>query len=80
MSWTEFCSLLSGIMPDTPLGYVVGIRAEKDPKVIKNFSSDQKRIKNDWAYRRNRKLREDPEAYNAYWSKVQTSLKAMFSK
>ena len=36
MSYAEFCSLLSGIMPDTPLGQVVSIRAEKDMKVKRN--------------------------------------------
>ena len=30
MSYSEFCSLLSNIMPDTPLGQIVSIRAEKD--------------------------------------------------
>jgi len=51
MSWTEFCTLVSGLMPDTPLGQIVTIRAEKDPKVIKKFTSDQKRIYNDWKNR-----------------------------
>lgn len=51
MSWQEFCSLLSGIMPDTPLGQIVSIRAEKDPKVIKEFNKDQKRIRSEWIYR-----------------------------
>ena len=56
MSWSEFCSLLSGIMPETPLGRVVSIRAEKDPKIIKNFTKEQKKIRNDWIIRRNKKL------------------------
>ena len=40
--------MLSGIMPETPLGRVVSIRAEKDPKIIKNFTKEQKKIRNDW--------------------------------
>ena len=48
MSWGEFCSLLSGLMPDTPLGQIVGIRSEKDPKKIKNFTKEQRKIRNDW--------------------------------
>lgn len=79
MSWSEFCSLLSGIMPDTPLGYVVGIRAEKDSKVIKNYTNDQKKIKRDWAYRQNQKRKENPDAYKDYWSRMQADLKSMFS-
>jgi hypothetical protein len=51
ISWEEFCVLLSGLMPNTPLGRIVGIRAEENPEVIKNFNSDQKRIRNDWLKR-----------------------------
>ena len=79
MSWSEFCSLLSGIMPDTPLGNIVSTRAEKDPKVLKNFSKDQKRIRNDWLLRRNKKLKENPQAYKAYWEGFQQWAKASFS-
>lgn len=52
MSWAEFCSLLSGIMPNTPLGQIVSIRAEKDKNVIKNFTKEQKRIRFEWFARR----------------------------
>jgi len=52
MSYAEFCSLLSGIMCDTPLGHVVSIRAEKDLKVIKNFTKEQKRIRSEWISRK----------------------------
>lgn len=79
MSWTEFCSMLSGIMPDTPLGRIVSIRAEKDPKVLKNYSKEQKRIRNDWLLKRNKKLKENPEAYKAYWEGFQQWAKAAFS-
>lgn len=80
MSWSEFCSLLSGIMPETPLGRIVGIRAEKDPKIIKEFTKEQKKIRNDWILRRNRKLMEDPANYNKYWSDFQNWAKTAFSK
>lgn len=79
MSYQEFCSLLSGIMPETPLGKIVSIRAEKDPKVIKNFTKDQKRIRNEWIIKRNRKLKNDPKAYADYWGKIQSFAKAAFS-
>ena len=62
MSYAEFCSLLSGIMPDTPLGQVVSIRAEKDMKVINNFTKEQKRIRNDWLLKRNQRLKKDRNA------------------
>ncbi len=80
MSWEEFCSLLCGIMPETPLGRIVSIRSEKDPKIIKNFTKEQKRIRNEWILRRNRKMLENPKQYNDYWSKFQKWAKDTFSK
>ena len=53
MSWSEFCSLLSGIMPKTPLGQIVSIRAEEDKDMLKNFTKDQHQIRNDWRNRNN---------------------------
>lgn len=51
MHWSEFCTLIAGLMPDTPLGSIVTIRAEKDQKVIKGFTRDQRRIYSDWRKR-----------------------------
>lgn len=76
LSWQEFCSLLSGIMPDTPLGQIVSIRAEKDPKRIKEFNKEQKRIRNDWLKRRNK---IDGKGKNADLLAMQESFKRMFS-
>jgi hypothetical protein len=51
MTWDEFCTLLAGIMPETPLGQVVQIRSENDREKLKNFTPEQKRIRNDWRSR-----------------------------
>lgn len=48
MEWVEFTTLLSGIMPDTPLGSTVQIRAEEDKDVLKNFTKEQHSIRNAW--------------------------------
>ena len=48
MKWGEFSSLLSGLNGDTALGNIVRIRSEKDPKVIKDFSSHEKEIRSKW--------------------------------
>ena len=48
MKWGEFSSLLSGLNGDTPLGNIVRIRSEKDPKVIKNFTESEKKIRSNW--------------------------------
>lgn len=48
MDWKEFTTLLNGIMPDTPLGHIIQIRAESNEEVIKNFSENEKRIHDEW--------------------------------
>ena len=32
MDWIEFTTLLAGIMPDTPLGNIISIRAEDEDR------------------------------------------------
>lgn len=40
--------MMSGLSADTPLGQIVSIRAEKDPEVIKSFTQEQKKIRNEY--------------------------------
>lgn len=51
MCWGEFCTLLAGIMPETPLGQVVSIRCENDKDILKNFTKEQHKIRNEWRSR-----------------------------
>jgi predicted phage gp36 major capsid-like protein len=48
-------------MPETPLGKIVSIRAEKDPKTLKNFTKEQRKIRNDWMRRQFDVNRASPE-------------------
>lgn len=52
MKWDEFKDMLVGISPDTALGRIVAIRAENDKNVLKHFTKNQKRIRNEWRQRR----------------------------
>lgn len=58
MKWSEFSALLVGIGPDTPLGGIVAIRAEDDPEVLKNFTKEQNRIRNEWLSKRAKQVSE----------------------
>lgn len=64
MSWSEFSALLKGIMPETPLGQVVSIRSEEDKDMLKNFTKEQHKIRNDWRNRNNpvRDMSEEEKA------------------
>lgn len=65
MSWDEFCTLLSGIKPDTPLGNIVSIRSETDKNVLKHFTPQQKKIRSDWQRRKAKKVKiTDMNKYN----------------
>jgi hypothetical protein len=48
MPWQEFRQLMTGISPDTALGRIVSIRAEDNEDVLKNFTKEQHRIRNEW--------------------------------
>lgn len=78
MPWSEFSSLLSGLMSDTPLGNVVSIRAERDPKTLKGFSSDQRRLHREWRNRSAEKQKDDMEQYNRDMDNISKMLGNMF--
>lgn len=44
----RFLILLSGLMPDTPLGNIIRIRSETDKDAIKHMSPGQRRIRDEW--------------------------------
>ena len=65
MSWDEFCTLLSGLKPDTPLGNIVSIRSENDKNILKHFTPQQKKIRADWQRRKAKKKKvTDMNKYN----------------
>ena len=78
MSWDEFCTLLSGIMPKTPLGQIISIRSEEDENMLKNFTEEQHKIRNDW---RNRQLEQmTDEEEEAQIEELQEILRKSFSE
>jgi len=48
ISLGEFLRLLSGIMPDTPLGRLVALRRETNTEVIKKFGAQERKLRADW--------------------------------
>lgn len=56
MKWDEFCSLLSGLSAESPLGRIVQIRSENDPKMLKNFTKHQRKIRSDWHNRKAKQI------------------------
>ena len=60
MRWDEFKTLLTGLNPDTALGRVVAIRSETNKDVLKEFTPDMRRMRNEWINRnaKNKSLSE----------------------
>lgn len=80
MSWSEFCTLLAGIMPETPLGQVVSIRCENDKEVLKNFTKEQHRIRNEWRSRRTKAVALNKDEVKKQLKMFQEAMKKAFSK
>ena len=51
MKWDEFRALISGLSPKTALGRTVSIRAENDDEVLKSYTKDMHKIRNEWRTR-----------------------------
>ncbi len=69
----EFRQLLSGLNSETPLGYVVQIRSEKDYKKIKEMSKNEKEIREKWANfknKNNKKIEINAEDISKIFSKM----------
>lgn len=48
LSYPEWAKLVSGLMDNTPLGRVVSVRGENDPKAIAQMGPWQRRIRAEW--------------------------------
>ena len=64
MSWREFSYLLSGLSGETPLGRIVSIRAENDPERLRDFTPEERKIRNEYR-KKIAKGRTDKEVENA---------------
>lgn len=80
MSWSEFSTLLAGIMPETPLGQIVSIRSENDKDILKNFTQEQHRIRNEWRSRTTRAIVMDKAEMERQVKMFQEAMKRAFSK
>jgi len=58
MKWREFSALLAGLDHETPLGRIVAIRSEDDPKRLREFTPQMRRVRSQW---RSRKAKQMPQ-------------------
>lgn len=48
VTWDEFAALLTGLDGNTALGKIVAIRAEDDKDMLKSFTPEQRRMRNEY--------------------------------
>lgn len=77
MTWDEFCTLLSGIMPKTILGQVVSIRSEDNEEILKGFTKEQHKIRDDWRSRQLEAMTDEEK--EAQIKEIQELFKQAFS-
>lgn len=75
MDYAELCNLISGLMPDTPLGNIIQIRSEDDAEVLENFTQEQKNIR--WKYRRKIAKKISDEDFKNVIAEMQKAFKEM---
>ena len=80
MDWGEFCSLLAGINGETALGNIVRIRSEKNVKTIKNFSPEEKRIRNEWLSRKAKQVNVNSDDYKMAMEGFKNMFKSLEGK
>lgn len=80
MTWDEFSNLLSGLGSETPLGKIVGIRSEKDQKIISEWPPEIRRIRNEWISRKIQKKKTvivDRKKYDREMINLQNMFKSI---
>jgi hypothetical protein len=80
MPWSEFTNLVTGLLPETPLGAVIKIRSEDDPQVLKQFNKDQMEIRTKWRDRQALKQLDNPEVLEKSMDSLSKMLRSMFGE
>lgn len=80
MPWSEFTNLVTGLLPETPLGSIVRIRSENDPKILEKFSPEQRAIRNKWRERQALQHLDKPEVLEQSMDRLSQMLKSMFGE
>ena len=75
LDWGELISDIAGLKGDTPLGNIIRIRKEKDPEVLKKFTPEEIKIRNEWLNKSASKISE--ENYKQAMESIKNMFKTM---
>lgn len=62
LKYSDWAKMVNGLMDDTPLGRIVGLRTETDPDILKKFTPEQRAVRQDWARFKLSRTLQRPEA------------------
>lgn len=75
LDWGELISDIAGLKGDTPLGNIIRIRKEKDPEVLKKFTPEEIKIRNEWLNKSASQISE--ENYEQAMESIKNMFKSM---
>lgn len=79
LSYADWAKMVGGLMNDTPLGQIVGIRNEKDRDIIRNMSPLQRQIRSEWAtFQASRLSKESTEDMKTQMNRLETMIAGLF--
>lgn len=78
LCWGELSGDIAGLNGDTPLGNIVRIRKETDPEIIKKFTAEEMKIRNEWQNKSASKV--SPENYKQAMEDIKNMFKNIAKK
>lgn len=78
LPYKDWAALVAGLMPESLLGRVIGIRAEQDKSVIEQMSSHQLKIRREWQQFLNGYSLKNEEQTKQELENLQQALKQMY--
>ena len=78
ISWSEVKMLISGLLGNTPLGKVIEIRSENNKDMLKNFTPEMHKIRNDWRNRLAKNKLNDKESLDRTFENMEKLMEVMF--
>lgn len=80
ISWSEVQTLIAGLLPNTPLGKIIAIRAETDEDVLKSFTPEMRKIRSDWRNKQASEKLKNEEALKRSFESMELLMEAMFKQ
>jgi hypothetical protein len=79
MTWDEVRVMISGLLPETPLGRIISIRSEENADMLKAYNSDMLKIRSDYRNKQASKMLENTEQLDNEFDAWEKVLGKLFS-